>query len=397
LRLPNYVKYEPRPFEPESYVDVKPEDDKGQKVGADRSLSTQMEISNTLRWRWVQRPDGKYVSNVTLPLPFLIAVYDQVRQSNSRIIKWDDGSMSLQLGKELYDFSVNVDTSASISRSTIHGVGASQSLPSSQPIASQSTPSQVDVKPDGPIKGNGLAYVVSQHPEAAILRTEAQITGTMGLRPAGLQGSIHNKFRKALQQKHSKVSRLRFAQDEEVTAVERQIAELQKKPWKTARSTGGDGTRRRRSGGRSGIISAAERRRRAADMYSDEDEAEESDGGSDAGGYGGSRPSARRPAGDTKRGPGEYEPDGFLVPDEDEEDEGGRSPAKKRKRDKAEEDVLDEPDDLEMMDARIERQQKDRRPATPDMEDDEEEEAATAIRKSSGKRRAAFVAGSDEE
>ena len=304
--------------------------------------------------------------------------------------------MSLQLGKELYDISVNVDTSASISRSTIHGVGASQSLPSSQPVASQSSFSPVDVKPDGPVKGNGLAYVVSQHPEAAILRTEAQITGTMGLRPAGLQGSIHDKFRKALQQKHSKVSRLRFAQDEEVTAVERQIAELQKKPWKSARSADGDGGRRRRSGGARSGISAAERRRRAA-VYSDDEDAEESDAGSDAGGYGGSRPSARRPAGDSKRGAGEYETDDFLVPDEDEEDESGRSPTKKRKPSKTEEDVFDEPDDLEMMDARIERLQKERKAATPDMEEDEEEEAANAIRKSSGKRKAAFVAESDEE
>jgi RNA polymerase-associated protein LEO1 len=256
----------------------------------------------------------------------------------------------------------------------------------------------VDVKPDGPIKGNGLAYVVSQHPEAAILRTEAQITGTMGLRPAGLQGSIHDKFRKALQQKHSKVSRLRFAQDEEVTAVERQIAELQKKPWKSARSAGGDSARRRRSGGgaRSGI-SAAERRRRAADMYSEEEDGEESDAGSDAGGYGGARPSARRPAGDSKRGVGEYEADDFLVPDEDDEDESGRSPAKKRKRSNAGEDVFDDPDDLEMMDAQIERLEKERKAATPDMEEDEEEEASNAIRKSSGKRKAAFVAESDEE
>ena len=257
--------------------------------------------------------------------------------------------------------------------------------------------SQVDVKPDGPIKGNGLAYVVSQHPEAAILRTEAQITGTMGLRPAGLQGSIHDKFRKALQQKHSKVSRLRFAQDEEVAAVEQQIAELQKKPWKSVRSTGGDGTRRRRSGGARSGISAAERRRRAADMYSDEEDAEESDAGSDAGGYGGSRLSARRPSGDAKRGAGDYETDDFLVPDEDEEDESGRSPTKKRKRSKAGEEGLEEPDDLEMMEAQIERLQKERRAVPLDAEEDEEEEAANAIRKSSGKRRAAFVAESDEE
>ena len=65
MRLPNYVKYEPRPFDPDSYIDVKPEDDKGQKIASDRSLSIQMEISNTLRWRWLQRPDGKYVSNMT--------------------------------------------------------------------------------------------------------------------------------------------------------------------------------------------------------------------------------------------------------------------------------------------------------------------------------------------
>lgn len=45
-----------------------------------------MKVENTIRWREVFDKDGNLV-----------------KESNARIIKWSDGSMSLHLGSEIFD------------------------------------------------------------------------------------------------------------------------------------------------------------------------------------------------------------------------------------------------------------------------------------------------------
>lgn len=45
-----------------------------------------MKVENTIRWREVFDKDGNVV-----------------KESNARVIKWSDGSMSLHLGSEIFD------------------------------------------------------------------------------------------------------------------------------------------------------------------------------------------------------------------------------------------------------------------------------------------------------
>lgn len=45
-----------------------------------------MKVENTIRWREVFDRDGNLI-----------------KESNARVIKWSDGSMSLHLGSEIFD------------------------------------------------------------------------------------------------------------------------------------------------------------------------------------------------------------------------------------------------------------------------------------------------------
>jgi RNA polymerase-associated protein LEO1 len=45
-----------------------------------------LKVENTIRWREVFAKDGSLV-----------------KESNTRVIKWSDGSMSLHLGSEIFD------------------------------------------------------------------------------------------------------------------------------------------------------------------------------------------------------------------------------------------------------------------------------------------------------
>jgi len=46
------------------------------------------QVENTIRWRYVQDEAG-----------------NEVRESNARVVRWSDGSMSLYLGSEIFDIS----------------------------------------------------------------------------------------------------------------------------------------------------------------------------------------------------------------------------------------------------------------------------------------------------
>ena len=46
------------------------------------------QVENTIRWRYAQDEAG-----------------NEVRESNARVVRWTDGSMSLYLGSEIFDIS----------------------------------------------------------------------------------------------------------------------------------------------------------------------------------------------------------------------------------------------------------------------------------------------------
>lgn len=294
----------------------------------------------------------------------------QKRQSNARIVKWSDGSLSLRLGKEIFDISKTLDNSATAPR---------QLGPSSQP-ASQG-------KPTFPGKSQGLTYLVAQHKRSQVLQAEAVITGFMSLRPTGMQSEAHQMLVRAVGQKHNKVARLKMT-DEPKHDPEREKAELVKQSSRKTRKREDDGL----GGGRKRRYS---RRTAEHDVWSDdEDEGPGQFAGSD-GEDGGSRRSSpkkgKRKADDDEH-VGGYQEDDFLVADESDEDGGHK------KRRKAHDDYDEDP--LDKIDRQIEannrRDTKDDADAM-DVESEEEDEDDVPVRRTGGTRRRAAINLDDEE
>lgn len=265
--------------------------------------------------------------------------------------------MSLQLGKELFDITQTVDTSGAVPRQAIGGT--------TQPPVQASQPASQSQSQTSGVKAHGLTYLVAQHKRAEILQCESLITGTMTLRPTGMQSETHRMLVRAVGQKHSKVARLRMAPDP-TTDPEREKMELLKQAAKKPRkSKGGDdeglgGGRRRRP--------TYTRKRHGDDMWSDDDEDDAifGIGSEDEFGTSGSaaRKGKKKEEENTRRGPGEYQNDDFLVADSEDEDadfvgsddDGGKK--NKRKWNKGGDA---EEDDLDRLEAKIEAEEKKRK------------------------------------
>ncbi|GLB41721.1 putative leo1-like protein [Lyophyllum shimeji] len=372
IRMPNFVKVDSKPFHPDTYIGPEHEDEESQPSESirERSMSIKLRVENTVRWRWIQDENGV-----------------ERRQSNSRMIRWSDGTLSLRLGKELFDINQTLDTSAGIPRQYI-GSQSSQPPPPSQR--------------DGSIKSQGLTYLVAQHKRSQVLQSEAVITGYMSLRPTGMQSETHRMLVRAVGQKHNKVARLRMAEDPKMDP-EREKMELMKQSAKKSKKKqdfddilGGGRKRRysRKTAGRD--VWSDDEEEDAAGIFEGTDEENE-----DGAGVGSSARKANRKV-ESKKGPEDYQEDDFVVPDSDEEEaiQGGR----KRKADEGEE----EEDPLDKLDAKIEDAQKRRRESgTQDgeegadmdveSEEPEEDEEEFKVRRIGSKTRKRAVFQEDEE
>ncbi|KAJ3732028.1 Leo1-like protein-domain-containing protein [Lentinula guzmanii] len=347
IRLPNFVKMDSKPFHPDTYIGPEQEDDDAVQQAEtlrEKSMSIKLKVENTIRWRWVKDEyDGDR------------------RQSNSRIIRWSDGTMSLRLGKELFDINKDIDTSGAIPRQ----LGGSQSQ------------SQSQQPPSTPAKSHGLTYLVAQHKRSQVLQSETVITGYMSLRPTGMQSETHRMLVRAVGQKHNKVARLRLVDDPSVDP-EKEKAELMKTAKKTSK---------RRSnavdylGGRSSRKSYGRKLETSDLEQSDEDE----EGG-------GMSARKRKNRNDDESG-GQYQRDGFVVEDESEED-GDFVDSRKRRRD-------EEEDPLDKLDAKIQRQQNKRRQGSDDSDVAEqvesEEEEEQKVRRAGASRRRQALYDEDED
>lgn len=217
----------------------------------------------------------------------------------------------------------------------------------------------------------------------------------MSLKPVGMNSEMHRQLVKAVAQKHTKHSKLRFASEALLAAAERDQEALKKKGSRSSRpNVPGDGIRRRKK------LSGYERRR--ATGYSDEDSAEDEH----------ARSRIMDMAGIRSRKDEEMEDD-FVVADSDEDfdfDSPVKRKSKKVERERArDEDEVSEKDILDEMDEKIERNLAKQRQAKregSDLDadadadhdmDEDEEETANAIRKSSSKGRKAFITDSEEE
>jgi RNA polymerase-associated protein LEO1 len=352
--MPNFVKVDPKPFHAETYMGPEHDDEESQHTASlrERSMTIKLKVENTVRWRWVKDENGQYVRQRTLrPGPFrILNTILQRRQSNSRIIRWSDGSLSLMLGKELFDINQSIDTSGAVPR---------QAFGSQTTAPSQSDPSPSQSQSSG-TKSQGLTYLVAQHKRSQVLQAEALITGYMTLTPTGMQSETHRMLVRAVGQKHNKVARLRMAPDP-TTDPEREKMELMKQSAKKSKKKadlddGLGGGRRKRTG--------YSRKRSGHDVWSDDDDEdgqpafaasdEEEDDGMGSAAGGSPRKGSRKLPEDEKKGAGEYQEDDFVVADST-DDEAGAEGHKRKRRDGDEEM---EEDPLDKLDAKI-REQED--------------------------------------
>ncbi|KAL7410845.1 Leo1-like protein [Mrakia frigida] len=171
IRLPKQILHESTPYSQANYHEpeeptVEGEDDGESKLNPKeierRKAETLLhQVEHTIRWRWVQGPDGT-----------------MIKKSNTRLIRWSDGSLSLQLGppSNLFDIS-----SSSTSSTTSHN-------PNHLPTT----------------------YIVAHHQEAELLQSEGPITSKLTLVPANLKGDMHQKLAKSVKGRNEKGSRLKI-------------------------------------------------------------------------------------------------------------------------------------------------------------------------------------------
>ncbi|RWS31580.1 RNA polymerase-associated protein LEO1-like protein [Leptotrombidium deliense] len=85
VKLPNFLSVDTHPYDPSWYDEEGLDDEEGGYDDEGRAR-VKLKVENTMRWRNVVDNEG----NVK-------------KESNSRIVRWSDGSMSLHLGSEIFD------------------------------------------------------------------------------------------------------------------------------------------------------------------------------------------------------------------------------------------------------------------------------------------------------
>lgn len=83
VKLPNFLSVDTRPFTAETYED---EIDEEETLDEEGRARLKLKVENTIRWREAFDKDG-----------------NPTKESNARMVRWSDGSMSLHLGSEIFD------------------------------------------------------------------------------------------------------------------------------------------------------------------------------------------------------------------------------------------------------------------------------------------------------
>ncbi|XP_025739920.1 RNA polymerase-associated protein LEO1-like isoform X2 [Callorhinus ursinus] len=83
VKLPKVLSIEPKPFDPQYYED----EFEGEKMLDEEDRTRlRLKVENTIRWRKRRDEEG-----------------NEIKESNARVVKWSDGSLSLHLGSEVFD------------------------------------------------------------------------------------------------------------------------------------------------------------------------------------------------------------------------------------------------------------------------------------------------------
>lgn len=213
-----------------------------------------------------------------------------MKQSNARIVRWSDGSLSLQLGSELFDMTLTLDHSAVLSSSTASGLPVPPPLNS---VTAGLTASSFDTS-----RGHGLTYLTARHAyTGSVIEAHASVHGAIAFRPATIASQTHKRLAGMVAQRQAAAkgrSTIAAAMPEMDPELQRQQLErkkneaIKKAKREAAKKAGG------KSGGgarRAGTKKAATRLEGLSDDDEDDEAGDEEEGFS---GYGGRRSQPRR-------------------------------------------------------------------------------------------------------
>ncbi|RSH94895.1 hypothetical protein EHS25_004701 [Saitozyma podzolica] len=325
MKLPAYVNVESKPYEPDLYragLEGPEIDGKENPVAARAKM---IGVRNTIRWKWVTGADG-----------------EPERQSNARMLRWSDGSVSLQLGSDLFDVAPS------------HGAT----------LARPQDPTPKNLAKENPTASTTFLAVID--PDNQVLVTERAIAGQLTLVPTSMTSKTHLELAKHVGQQHVKHSKMKILDD---LKDQNQINELLLKAA---------GATERGFGGRT--------KKKTTRGYSDDEEDYSSDEPRSRRAGAGAGVGGRRGADRFGAEAGEYdEDDGFVVADDDEDEEEeeededendddaaygskrksgsgskSKSGGKKRSKRRKSEESLDE---MEEAERRIEERERERKRA----------------------------------
>ncbi|GAA5974443.1 hypothetical protein JCM11641_003216 [Rhodosporidiobolus odoratus] len=283
-RLPGFLKMVTNPFDEKAWEpkDLQEDEQAETQEGEERKPRVRVADENVIRWRWTRDELGEVI-----------------KQSNARILRWSDGTLSLQLGSELFDLSLSLDHSAILT-------GPATSLP---PTAA--TNASVSLSPSAfdSARSHSLTYLTARHGyNGHLAEAQASIYGTIGMRPATLHGKTHKKLAGAIANRNvatkgRAVKAINVYEDPELARQEREKREAEKvkKAKKEQRKAAGKGGR----GGKK------QKKATTIEGLDSDDDGEEEEG---EGGYGGRRSQTR---GGRNRGYSDDDDEGFLAQSDD--------------------------------------------------------------------------------
>ncbi|WWC66728.1 uncharacterized protein I206_100633 [Kwoniella pini CBS 10737] len=339
MKLPAYVNLDSNPYEPDLYRETANEEPIDSQANPIAAKSKMIGVRNTIRWKWVTGGDGELT-----------------RQSNARMLRWSDGSVSLQLGADLFDVAPS------------HGATLARPQDPKPPLPAGTTkqPEQI------PNTVSATTFLSVTAPNETVLVTERAIAGQLSLLPTSMDSKTHLELVKHVGQQHVKHSKMKMleetAKDEESLqklllkgAYNREFINLKSAADKPKRSGGRNSSKGSGLGRTSSGSSFRKSRVGKKSFYSDSDGSDEDE----------PRQNRERSIGGVG---GDYdEDDGFVVADSDEDEYGSRKKKSKNKNkkrknksytdDEDEEEDEEEVDEMEEAERRIEERERERKRA----------------------------------
>ncbi|PWN41487.1 hypothetical protein IE81DRAFT_324477 [Ceraceosorus guamensis] len=321
-KLPNFVGFQTTPFDTKTF-DMSSDEAEIMRTREqiariqDPGLRATVASTCTMRWRWAPEKEINESGK-------------RLRQSNTRVVRWSDGTLSFQLGDELYDITQIPEPGT---REAPRGANA-QSRPQAEGPSAQASQRGTD--------GSAARYSASSAPSTYLFvhhsddieASEGPIAGSMVLRPTDTQSETHRRLARAV--KHSRGARVtQMAFDTRAKDPEEEKAALEKQKRLESLKAA---KKRRQNAGLSGLGAADEEfwdsragRRRLGRAGADYDQGAT---------YASDEEEEAALSGDVEGD------DGFIV-----SDKGSPSSEKSAQDDM---DVDDEPDDLERAEKSIE-------------------------------------------